>query len=120
MLACEATTLERMMRPCSMTAAPVSSQELSIARMRIGATFLLPMSRGLRTGLRRLRGAAGGVGTLILFLGCQSRRQRLCQMKIALAIVIRHNVFGPHDERVFSVIAVVASTDALLAEPVLV
>ena len=45
MLACEATTLAWMMRPSSMTATPVSSQELSIARMRSDACSLLAFGR---------------------------------------------------------------------------
>src|SRR6185437_5522253 len=98
MLACDATTLERMIRPCSMTAAPVSSQELSIARMRIEATFHCRWSERSRLG--QLRSTTGRVGTLVLLLGGQPRRQRLRQMEVALAIVVRHDIFGPHDKRV--------------------
>src|SRR5689334_11644011 len=120
MLACEATTLERMMRPCSITAAPVSSQELSIARIRMMGAFLAP-GRWLRavSGILAVSAIFTVRAVRLVVLGSQSLLQRLGEQEEALTVAVGHNIFRPHDDRVLVVVAVIAAADARLMEAVL-
>src|SRR5579859_4208815 len=105
MLAWEATTFDRMTRPCSMIAAPVSSHELSIARMR--------------ASVGDVSGAIGGLARERRALGLQAPHEPFAQFGVTRAIVFAGDVLSGHHVSVFVVVTVVARAHARLREAVL-
>src|SRR5262245_40469811 len=96
-----------MMRPSSISATPVSSQELSIARTRSDACSLfaldfLAMRRAIRLSLLRR----------------QPLGERRAQPLVALDEWRGVDRLGPHDEGVFVVVAVVTAAHPGLLEAI--